>query len=295
MRSLFCLELTLALALVALGGPARAETPVRVGVVVETAVNLSVDAQVDLSQRLGEALSQRLHVDVTAGREVARRLGGESLDPECYRNRACQKRVASLLQVEQLLVLVAVRLGTRLQVEPTWIDVATGRSVVRDAVVADSVKEDLSLVLAQAAPRLLPDAARRVPAPQLKATPTTLPPTVQVVTATVSAAPGLPTASWIAFGVAGAAVVVGAAVGLSASSDHGDLESQGCASMPCDLGRINAVDDKALAADLLFGTAGAAAVTGLVLWWLQDDTAPAVTTGPSASASGWSWTLRGRF
>ncbi len=274
------------------GSSALAEPPPRVGVVVGTAVNLSAEAQMDLSARVGAALRLRLVVDVTAGREVSRRLVGEPQGVQCYLDGACQRRVAELLQVQELLVLNAVRAGTRLQVEPTWIDVASGRTVVRDAFQSDSVKDDLSEVLAAIAPALLPQAKLRPEAPAPKAGRDST--TIYVHTATVG--PALPPVqSWVAFGVAGAALIAGGAVGLSASADHADLESAGCAAMPCDPGRIDAVDDKALIADLLFTAAGIAAVTGAVLWWLDLPPDPTISMGPVRTAQGWTWQLGAKF
>lgn len=267
--------------------------PPRVGVVVSAGVNLSEQAKVDLSERLGGALTDALRVDVTAGREVARRLEGMDTGPQCFLEAECQGRVASRLDVEELLVLVAVRLGTQLQIEPTWIHVPTQRAVVRDAIVTDAVKDDLSDVLREAAPRLLPEAELR-PAPPP-------PPPVVVTqgapatrTATVTADGWPPTASWIAFGVGALALASGAGLGLSALSGYDRLEADGCAAVPCDPGRIDAVDDKALAADVLFGVAGAATLTGLVLWWLDaEDDGPVATVsvGPEGARA----VLGGRF
>lgn len=274
---------------VSVGVAAFAEAPPRVGVVLGTAVNLSPQAQTDLSARVGAALRRRLVVDVTAGREVSRRLAGEPQGVVCYLERACQRRVGELLGVSELLVLNAVRAGTRLQVEPTWIDIASGRTVVRDAFQSDSVKDDLSDVLAAIAPALLPQAALRIEVPQASA-----PSTIHIHTATV--APTLvPIQRWVAFGIAGAALVAGGAVGLSASADHADLESAGCAAMACDPARIDSVDNKALIADVLFATAGVAAVTGAVLWWLDLPQTSAVSTGPVRTQQGWTWRLAAEF
>ena len=291
MHSRYYLSGLAGLALLMSATSARSEPVTRVGLVVDAAVNLSPEQSTDLSERLGQALRDALLVDVTAGREVARRLGVHERDADCFRNRDCQVSVASVLEVEQLIVLVAVRVGTRLQIEPTWIDVGTGRTVVRDALVMDSDEQAQDAAFKAAAARLLPDAPRREASPAINVAPT-----VQVVqTATVGAQSIVPTATWVAFGVAGAAIVVGAAVGLSASADHGDLETMGCARMPCDPAKIDAVQSKALVADVLFGTAGTALVAGLAYWWWQSSAPADLAIVPSVNVDGAQCVLRGRF
>lgn len=292
MSSRSYLELTLIAALVGLSAPAMAAPP-RVGVVVSTGVNLTEEARVDLSARVGEALSRELVVDVTAGREVARRLEPNAPGPECYLDRTCQAGVAARLDVEQLLVLLATRIGTRLQIEPTWIEVASGRAVVRDAIVTDSVKEDLSEALRAAASRLLPEAELR-PRPEAAPAPAVVTSVPSTATATVARPSGPPLASWVALGAGGVALAVGVGFGISAKQGYDDLEADGCGVVRCADDRIDAVDDRALVADVMYGVAGAAVVTGLVLWWL-DAPAP-VTVGAAPTPNGGSVAfVGGRF
>ena len=74
--------------------------------------------------------------------------------------------------------------------------------VVRDAIVTDAVKDDLSDVLRGAAPRLLPDAEVRPP-PQSQVV---APPALVRTATSAPARAGPPIASWISFGVGAAAL-----------------------------------------------------------------------------------------
>ena len=291
MRSPCCPELCALLSLAAaVGSPrvAAAEAAPRVAVVVETAVNLDHEAQVELGERVAEALRAALVVDVAGGREVDRRLAPMRLPEDCLRDAACQRKVAGILEVDELLALVAVRLGTRLQIEPTWIHVPSGRVVGRDAVVADTVRDDLQDVLRAAAPKLLPDARPRPPPP------TQVVVTHHVRTSTPAVAARPPLGTWIAGGVAIAALAAGVGVGAWARAEHQQLVDDGCDSVACDPARIDGVDRRALAADLLFATAAAAAVTGAVLWWLDAPSAP-VEAAVVPGAGGATLQLGGRF
>jgi len=62
----------------------------------------------------------------------------------------------------------------------------------------------------------------------------------------------------------------------------------------CDPARIDRVDSKALAADLLFATAGAAVITGAVLWYL-DTPAPSVSATVVPGSGGATFQIGGRF
>jgi hypothetical protein len=287
-----CFPELLLLTLLPTAGLAEEAAP-RVAVVVDTAVNLDHAAQVTLAEQVADALRRALVVDVAGGREVDRRLAPMGLPEGCFREAACQRKVAGILEVDELLVLVAVRLGTRLQVEPTWIHVPSGRAVGRDAVVVDTVRESVPEAMAAAAPRLLPDARLRPPPPPPPAQVLVMGPT-RTATPTHTASAGPPVATWVAGGVALVALSVGVGVGLSAQGDYQRLEDEGCDKLACDPERISAVDSKALAADLLFGAAAAAALTGALLWWLDAPAGP-VQAGVAPSAGGATLQLGGRF
>jgi len=286
LRSPSCLELCLALSIGLVPAAAAAEDAApRVAVVIDTAVNLDHGAQVQLAEQVADALRRALVVDVAGGREVDRRLAPMQLPEGCFREPACQRKVAGILEVDELLALVAVRLGTRLQVEPTWIHVPTGRAVNRDAVVVDTVRESVPDAIQRAAPQLLPEARLR-PAPP----PAPPPPQVVVMERVRTSTPAFsrppPLSAWIAGGVAVAALAAGTGLGISARADYNELEDEGCATVACPADRIDRVDSKALAADLLFATAGAAAITGALLWYLDTPEPPitaAVVPGPGAA------------
>ena len=97
MRSPSCLELCLALSIGLVPAAAAAEDAApRVAVVIDTAVNLDHGAQVQLAEQVADALRRALVVDVAGGREVDRRLAPMQLPEGCFREPACQRKVAGI-------------------------------------------------------------------------------------------------------------------------------------------------------------------------------------------------------
>ncbi len=160
-----CLHLALiaavgAAAFVVLPGRALADKAPRVGVVVSVQVNLNKSEVQKISQAMGRALRQRLVVDVVAGPEAMRRLPSEGVSESCVVDENCIKDAAQRLTADELLFLVAVRVGNRIQVDSTWVDPANGRSASRPKVVMVKLDE-AETRFADAASLILPDAAVR--------------------------------------------------------------------------------------------------------------------------------------
>jgi hypothetical protein len=256
---------------------ARAEAPRRIGVVVSARVNLSAAAAQALSAGLGEAIHAQLPVDVLAGAEAERRLPPGGVPEECIASADCRLDLGRRLDAEELLVLVVVELAGRVQIDSTWCHVASGKVTSRPAVVI-APGADRVAVLRAAVPRLLPHIR-----------PERAPPAPQVV---VVSAPGEPAsgrhftaATWVATGVAAAALVGGTVFALSAARKFDSLDEDGCRSRACPGGDIDRLERHALAADVLFGVSTVSAVTGLVLY-LRSGAAPRATPQVSVSASG---------
>ncbi|WP_428268285.1 hypothetical protein [Haliangium sp.] len=256
------LALAVGAALVALAWPAAARAE-RVGVVVVATVNTHGSEADELSDSLGHALRARLDVDVIAGAEVTRRLPPEGMPETCVADAACQRDLARRLEADQLLLLAVVRVGTRVQIDITWVDPASGRTASRDRVRLEDGAA-VAEVFEAAAAALLPDAAPRpeaapaaVVAAPARAPEPPLPPPRRHLT----------TGVWIAAGVGVAALATGAVVGGDAWRRYRDLDEDGCGQRPCALADIEAVDDRALAADALVLVGVVAGATAAILYW----------------------------
>ncbi|MCB9557438.1 MAG: hypothetical protein H6707_15125 [Deltaproteobacteria bacterium] len=88
--------------------------------------------------------------------------------------------------------------------------------------------------------------------------------------------------TWVAAGSAGALAVGALVVGLSAQSKFDELD-QTCRGS-CPPSDISAVENRALAADILWGVAGAAALTAVILYFVEGK------SDPAESRTGWIFT-----
>jgi hypothetical protein len=139
---------------------ALADKGPRVGVVVSVQVNIKKEEAQQISQALGRALRARLVVDVMAGPEAFRRLPADGVSESCVADEGCIKDTAQRLGADELLFLVAVRMGNRIQVDSTWVDPANGRSASRPKVVMVKLDE-AEARFSDAASLILPDASVR--------------------------------------------------------------------------------------------------------------------------------------
>jgi hypothetical protein len=134
----------------------------KVAVIPGIAVNLDA-ARVDaLSQDLADALQAELDIEAVGGLEVRRALPAEGIPPDCVATPACTIDVANRVGASQLLFVVMVDTGTggSLQIDTTWVEPATGKSVSRPALDIASLGDAKARFLT-AAPSLLPDAPVR--------------------------------------------------------------------------------------------------------------------------------------
>jgi hypothetical protein len=308
--------LTLAAAALAIGAPAaRAQTHrvARVGVVVAVHVNMSEEDAQALGDQIGAGLRDALVIDVVAGAQAARRLPPAGVGELCVARPECVKDTAQRLDADQLLFLVVVRLGKRVQVEPTWTDATGTQSASRDTVVLDagvSARE----TFAGAATRLLPDIAARpktappgaagtAPAGGGTGEPAGTPQSAGTGGELTGVAPApaprrrVHLGTWIAGGVAVAALAGGIGFGLAANSARNDLEEEGCGDTKrCDDSRIDSLEHKMLAADVFYATAAVAAGTAVFIqlrWGGRAEPAP-LSLAPT-SDGGAALLVRGAF
>lgn len=243
-------------ALAAGAAPARAEDSLRVGVVVATRVNVTEGEADALAGELGDALRDQLAADVVAGPDARRRLPPAGLEEDCVARAACVDDVGARLEADELLFLVVVRIGPRLQIDSTWARPRTDEVASRAAIVIEDGQQAAGTVFARAARRLLP----QVPVRGVSAAP----PSAPVVTRERRLTRGVAVAGAVSL----AALAGGIGLAVAARSDYDDLEADGCDQMRCEGvdDRIDSMENKALAADVLFGASAIAAGVAVFLY-----------------------------
>jgi len=241
----------------ALAGASRAHAEgLRVGVVIATRVNVT-EAEADaLGSALGDALRDQLIVDVVAGAESRRRLPPGGMAEDCVAQPGCVDDVGERLGADELLFLVVVRIGPRVQIDSTWARPDTEQVDSRAALVIEDGKQGAPMVFARAARRLLPEAP------------------VRLVNAPLAGDHGsrgrrITRGVGIAGAVSLAALAGGIGLALAARSDYDELEADGCAQAACPGvdERVDSMENKALAADVLFGASAAAAGVAVILYF----------------------------
>lgn len=254
MRTHIIPALALVAASVAGEASARAEA-LRIGVVVATRVNVTEGEADALGSALGDALRDQLTVDVVAGSESRRRLPSGGMPEDCVAKAACVQDVAERLGADELLFLVVVRLGQRVQIDSTWARPRTQQIASRAALVIEDGEESAPEVFAGAARRLFPEAP------------------VRLMNAGVAVEPRsrgrhITRGVTIAGAASLAALAGGIGLALAARNDYDELEADGCAQRACaGVGdRVDTMENKALAADILFGASAVAAGVAAVLY-----------------------------
>lgn len=263
--------------LAALAAVARAEASPRIGVIVAISVNTTAEEANEVATGLAAALQSELIVDVISGDEVARRLPDGGLSDVCVLDPACIRTAGDRLGTDQLLILAIVKVGTRLQVDPTVVDVQTGAAVSRPAIQLETGdRAGWALRFRQATREILPDAAVRAAqaaddgqdsaAGLLPDDEPGKPAAAPAPVVTPARDRHLTPASWIAGGIGVACLTGGLVFALKARSGYHDLDDRGCASIACDPADIDRVDRQALYADLLVGAGILASATAGVLF-----------------------------
>lgn len=255
---------------------------VRVGIVIELTVNVAPERAEQLSAALADALHRELEVDAIGGADVTRRVPEGGVPEECLASRDCVADLARRLDATELLFLAMVQVGVDIQIDASWVSVATGEVISRPRVelLADARAGE---IFSAAATRLLPHARKR--------------PLAVVVT------PGEPrpagpdrrmtTGAWIAAGTGAAALAGGVALGLSARSSF-----QRCnvddPPPDCDDDERDSIGRKALFADLLVGAGVIGLGTAVFLYVRSDRGEVAREKATDVKATAWSVTpIRG--
>jgi hypothetical protein len=277
----------------------------RVGIVVAATVNTHKGEAERLANALGRALLEQLDIDVVAGSEAARRLPPGGVPDTCVVDSDCQLDVARRLGADQLLILAVVRVGARVQIDTTWVEVASGRTASRARILVQDRGRPARKVFADAVFELLPDAALRISAPRREAATSEVaePAGAPITQTAVTSSRRVTTGVWVAGGLGAAALVVGSVSAISATRRHSELEERGCDLMPCPDADIDAVDTRTRLADAMFGVGLVAGVTAGILYWSSSpsDAAQVARLRPrpgldvKATGQGFAITWGGRF
>lgn len=268
--------------LVLAASSALAEAPkVRVAIVPGVAVNMDA-ARVDaLAQEMADALSTELIVEAVGGLEVRRQLPPDGVPADCVATPACIADVAQRTNASQLLFVVMVDTGGSgsVQVDSTWVEPATGKSVARPPVDI-AVGAEAKTRFAGAARQLLPDAPVR---PKSK--------TVGVEGKMTKEIPRhFTTTSYITAGVAVVGLGVGIGFGLRTRGLYDDCDQP---SAPCSDAQEDKIRNNALIADLGYIAALGGAIATAILYATSSSESRLVVA-PNAEGGG-GVTYVGRF
>jgi hypothetical protein len=279
----WCFGALVALASVAHADPAKGP---RVVVVPVAAVNLDAQRVDALTADLAEGLSAELIVDAIGGLDVRRTLRAD-LPADCATQPTCAAEVAKATGAQQILFVAMVDAGGTgsLQVDSTWVEPSTGKSVNRSSVsLTSTIDADAKARFREAATKFLPDAAVR-PKPKLGSA-------VSLDGRLVDGKPRHITMPAILTGsLAVVGLGVGIGFGLSARGLYNTCELN---KNTCTDSQKDTIRHRDLAADLGWVTAiGAAIATGVI--FVTSAEAPHVIAAPTETGAGASVFYVGRF
>jgi hypothetical protein len=249
---------------------AAAQSPQRIGVVVTTVVNVDENEVDALAGELGQALEQSLGVVVTAGAETRRRLPSGGLSEGCIGDATCREDLGERLDADELLMLVVARVGNRVQIDATWVDVASGKLASRPAVVLEA-GADRAAVLRGASQTLLPHLQ---PVPTLSDVRAPTPaPTEEPRPRLVRRGHHMTAGTWIMTGITVAALGGSLGLGYLNMTQYGELEDDSaCLADPtCFAGEKETLERNALVADGLGALSAVAGITALILYFSSDE------------------------
>ena len=258
----------------------------RVVVVPVAAVNLDAQRVDALTADLAEGLSAELIVDAIGGLDVRRTLRAD-LPADCATQPTCAAEVAKATGAQQILFVAMVDAGGTgsLQVDSTWVEPSTGKSVNRPSVsLTSTIDADAKARFREAATRFLPDATVR---PKAK-----LGSAVSLEGKLVDGKPRhVTTPALITGAVAVVGLGIGISFGLSARNKYNTCETN---KNTCSDSQKDSIRHADLAADLGWVTAiGAAIATGVI--FVTSAEAPHVIAAPAEIGAGGSVFYVGRF
>jgi hypothetical protein len=265
------MRLAAALLVIAAVAGGAAAAPHRVAVIPSVEVNVDAQRAEALTGTLAEALREKLEIDALGGADVSRRLPASGLPEDCVAAPACIAEIGARLEADQLLFLVIVQVGHTIQIDSTWAEVATGKTIARPMVKLDDDAR-AGKVFGAAASSLLPDA----PVRPIKTVVITQPGGGETTTPR-----HLTTLTWVTGGAAVIGLSAAIGLGLSTRSSFDRCDSYQFA---CSDDEIASVHRRAILADLSGALGIAAGVATAVQYWRSGGETIAVTPTPGGAA-----------
>lgn len=271
------------LALAAWAGSASAEPTL--ALVTHPVVNVPEEESTRLASDIAQVLAKRYSARVLAGADVNSKLP-KDLPDDCVAQSSCTRDLGKKLGADQLLFLVMVRVGNKVQIDSTWVDVGVDRSSTRDPISLEPDPTRRQEVLRETAPSLIPRGALVARWDRPDAAGGNLDQTemsqrvdrtgrdrgdvVDAWAVDRSAKKGHVSAGvWIAGGVSAAALVTGVAMIIGARTDYNNMIELNCAtnSRPCELdGSLGRYGTMSAVSSFLLTGAALAAATALGLY-----------------------------
>lgn len=288
--------------LLGLAAPSSAwASPTRVALVVHPVVNVPEAESKAIALELATALRARFDAEIIAGDPVRNKLPAR-VPEDCVSDAACIGEVGDRVGADQLLFLVMVRVGTKVQIDATWAEIQTGRALPRDPVELNDAGPSRASVLGEVAGSMIPRGS--VPLRGVAAgggsgggggeaglptkAETTLPvgPTSDPWRAGKTTDQDLDFVAWGFAGLSAASLGVGVALVLGGLADYNEQIEQGCPERAEIRGSCVDVIDRFATrsniANMLLVGAGLAAATSVALFAVgaSDDGALSAVVGP---------------
>ncbi len=266
----------------------------KIGVAVSAVINGSPGTGPEVSEALGAALETELKVTVIAGLESQNLLPEAARSETCLGDATCLVAAGKALGVDELLMLIIIDSAESVKVEATWVDIATGKTALREPISASKGSDSMAEEFAASATSLLPGIEVRAPIVDDKPDPNdpannpdVVVPNPNLTKQPVVADEGGKHFTMLSGGLAaggGLAVAISLGIGYSIYSNDDCEKSTNCDGK-----------GKSTAADV-FLVGGAAALGGaLYLYLTSDDSNEAPPVAITASGEAVGFTLGGQF
>ncbi|MFO0724401.1 MAG: hypothetical protein U1E65_11495 [Myxococcota bacterium] len=269
--------------------PAWAEPTI--AVITHPVVNVPDEESGRLASEIAQVLQKRYNARFISGREVTNKLPTNLAD-DCAVQPSCTRDLGQKLGAEQLLFLVMVRVGTKVQIDSTWVDVGVDRSSTRDPIMLESDPTRRVEVIRETAPTLVPRGALITRAEKLSPDQETGKNDPADISARADRAPRerpeivdawaedrvtqhkakISAGVWVAGGVSAAALVTGIVMIITANKDYNAVVACEVNARPCEIdGSLNRFSTLSAVSSFLLSSAALAAATAVGLYAMDAD------------------------
>jgi len=278
-----------------LGSAVRAEadgSAPRAAIVVTDRVNVSSGEERLLVVAMARGIEADTTVTFLSPEEVMAKLT-DGVAADCLNSTSCVRGLITALEVDDILAVALVRVGTSYQVDATFVDVSDGGLSPRPTVQVDADAGDHAGVFRRHALEYLPHRARpkTVDLGNEGGIEGQLAPDGSVAKAQKRGR-HFTTGVWISAGVGAAALATSVVLGLSARSQEDDCRHRLIDDF-CTTSEVDSIDRRALLGDIALGAAVGAGVVAGVLYWLSAD--DEIMVAPTAGSGAPGLTVVGRF